>query len=57
MMDYSISLIDIAQWKKAAQEACLRKDWESASNCADKILVAALTLKAYSAERSNADNQ
>ena len=57
MMDYSISLIDIAQWKKAAQEACLRKDWESASKCADKILVAALTLKAYSAERSDADNQ
>lgn len=49
--DYSVSLLNIIELRKKAQEACLKKDWKTVCDCADEIVVSARALKIFSIDQ------
>ncbi len=47
MIDYSDSLIKINKMRRKAHDAILKKDWATACDCMDEIVVAAREAKMY----------
>lgn len=50
MMDYSENIIAIAHLRKKAHEALLRRDWATAVDLADQIIVASRGIKDFCLE-------
>jgi hypothetical protein len=51
MNDYAQPILDIKALRQKAYSAMQDREWEVASQCADKIIVAAQKIKMYSADK------
>ena len=53
MIDYSESLLKIKALQREAQDALLARDWQTACDKADEIIVAARAIRVYCIKQLN----
>lgn len=53
MIDYAESIEKIAKLRREAHDALLKRDWATACDCADEIVVCARAVKIFSMAQLN----